>query len=215
MSAEIVIIIVGTALMLLAIVDSLIAGESSGGLVNTKLRIPLGIIGILLVIYGGYSYGAVNLPAQIEQVQMGNKKQVKLPVDRVQVISPLEGDSVGCRMLTMGVYPSGHDKDIWVLLKPSDNRYYPQSDHTNTSYKRNGDWQVITRYGGDKGETFEVIIYEADTAASEYFSSTIQQWQEAKAYPGLELEEIPNGAQEVDRIQVSLRENCRGAHDDD
>ena len=49
----------------------------------------------------------------------------------------------------------GSQKDIWVLLKPSNNKYYPQSDHTNTSYKRDGEWQVITRFGGDKGESYD------------------------------------------------------------
>ena len=117
-----------------------------------------------------------------------------------------------CRILTMGVYPDSHDKDIWVLLKPSDNKYYPQSDHTNTSYKRNGEWQVITRFGGDKAESYEIIVYETDSSASQYFSSTIQNWKDANSYPGLTDEELPNGANEVDRIVVSLKENCRGVH---
>lgn len=61
----------------------------------------------------------------------------------------------------MGVYPETHDKGIWVLLKPSDERYYLQSDHTNTSYKRNEEWQVITRFGGYQGEAYDyAIIYE-------------------------------------------------------
>ena len=110
----------------------------------------------------------------------------------------------------MGVYPASHQKDIWVLLKPSDNKYYPQSDHTNTSYKRNGEWQVITRFGGDKDEEYEVIVYETDASTSQFFSSTIEDWKQAESYPGLELEDIPNGADEVDRIVVSLKDSCRG-----
>jgi hypothetical protein len=211
MSSELIIILVGAVFLLLAILDSIIK-VSSSGLINIKLRIPMGIIGVLLIIYGGYSYGAINLQGQIEQAVVGNKLQVKYPVERVQVISPIEGDSVQCRILTMGVYPESHDKDIWVLLKPSDNKYYPQSDHTNTSYKRNGEWQVITRFGGDKGESYEIIVYETDAAASQFFSTTIENWKEALSYPGLELEDIPEGANEVDRIVVSLKENCRGVH---
>lgn len=210
MSAEIVIIIVGAVFILIAILDSIKIKDSSLGLINTKLRIPLGVIGVLLIIYGGYSYGSVNLQGQIEQVAVGNKLPVEFPVENVQVISPLEGDSVKCRILTMGVYPSSHDKDIWVLLKPSDDKYYPQSDHTNTSYKRNGEWQVVTRFGGDKGESYEIIVYEADPSASQFFSSTIQSWKDSLSYPGLELEELPSGANEVDRILVSLINNCRG-----
>lgn len=206
MSAEIVIIIIGALLILIAIGDSI----SSLDLINNKVRIPLGVIGILLLIYGGFSYGAINLQGQIEQVELGSKKQVEFPVKSVQVISPVEGDAVSCRTLTMGVYPDSHEKDIWVLLKPSDKKYYPQSDHTNTSYKRNGEWQVITRFGGDKGESYEIIVYESDSSASQFFSETIQNWKDKNSYPGLTDAELPNGAFEVDRIVVSLKENCRG-----
>ncbi|WP_445381204.1 hypothetical protein [Robiginitalea sp. IMCC43444] len=96
------------------------------------------------------------------------------------------------------------------MLKPSDERYYPQSDNTNTSFKHNGEWQVITRFGGDQGEAFDVVIYETDMAASEFFSNTIADWKAAESYPGLEVEELPVGAVEVDRITVYLEGNCRG-----
>ena len=206
MSAETVILIVGAILILIAIVDSL----KSFGLINSKLRILLGIIGFILIIYAGFTAGTVTMPGQIEQVEVGKKLKVEMPVKKVQVISPIEGDSVNCRTLTMGVYPDAHDKDIWVLLRPSDDKYYPQSDHTNTSYKRNGEWQVITRFGGDKGESYDIIVYETDSEASQYFSAIIEEWKEALSYPGLELEALPKGAKEVDRIVVSLKDNCRG-----
>lgn len=207
MSAELVIIIIGIVLLLIATITSI---KPFLSLINIRVRLLLGIFGVLLIIYGGYSYGLVNPQSQIEQAEVGSIKQVQLPVDRVQIISPLEGNSVDCRILTMGVYPEKFDKDIWVLLKPTDNKYYPQSDHTNTSFKRNGKWQVITRFGGDKDEVYEIIVYEADSAASAFFSATIQKWKDALSYPGLELEEIPGGAKEVDRISVKLRDNCRG-----
>lgn len=210
MSAEIVILIVGAVLLLIAIGDSIKINDSSLGLMDIKLKILLGIIGFMLIIFGGYYYGTATILSQIEQVAEGNKLKVEYPVKKVQVISPVEGDSVKCRILTMGVYPESHEKDIWVVLKPSDNKYYPQSDHTNTSFKRNGEWQVITRFGGDKGESYDLIVYETDPTASQFFSATIQSWKDALSYPGLELEELPGGANEVDRITVSLKENCRG-----
>ena len=206
MSSEIIIIIVGAVLILIPILDSL----SSLGLMDNKLKILLGIIGFALVIYGASTAGTVTMSGQIEQVAGGNKLKVDYPVKNVQVISPIEGDSVKCRILTMGVYPDGHDKDIWVVLRPSDDKYYPQSDHTNTSFKRNGEWQVITRFGGDKGESYDIIVYETDSVATQFFSSTIEKWKESLSYPGLELEEIPGGANEIDRIVVSLKDNCRG-----
>jgi hypothetical protein len=212
MSSEIIIIIIGAVLVLVAIADSISIGSKALNLVDIKIKIPMAIIGILLLFYGAYAYGGANIQGQIEKPELGNKAQVEYPVKRIQVLSPLENDSVKCRILTYGVYPESHDKDIWVILKPTDNRYYPQSDHTNTSYKRNGEWQVITRFGGDKGERYEIIVYEADPTASQFFSATIQKWQEMQSYPGLEYDEIPKGANEVTRLSVYLQENCRGVY---
>ncbi len=212
MSSEIIIIIIGLILILIAVVDSIKIRGASLNLMDVKLKVPLGIIGILLIFYGAYAYGTANYPSQIETPVVGSKRQIEYPVTSVQVISPIENDSVKCRILTYGVYPESHEKDIWVLLKPTDNLYYPQSDHTNTSHKRNGEWQVITRFGGDKGEKYDIIVFEADPDASQFFSATIQKWNEMRSFPGLELDEIPEGATEVDRISVYLQENCRGVY---
>lgn len=206
MSAEILVTIVGAILILGAIADA----SFSLGLMKTGWRLLLGGLGILFMMYGGYSFGAVNQQSPLEQVDVGNTLQVDYPVQRVQVTSPLDGDSVKCRILTMGVYPEEHDADIWVILKPTDDKYYPQSDHTNTSYKRDGEWQVITRFGGDQGEPYELIVYETDLEASQFFSQTIEDWKAVESYPGLELAELPPTAREVDRIVVTLQDNCRG-----
>jgi len=179
---------------------------------NASLRIAIGIIGVVLLFYGGFSYGAMNPMAYMETFDTGNKLQVEYPVKRVQVISPVDGDTVTCRILTMGVYPEILTNDIWVLLRPSDDKYYPQSDYTNTSYKENGKWQVLTRFGGDQGETFDLVVYETDAAASQFFSETIATWKSANDYAGLTLEELPAGATEIERIRVTLEGNCRGIH---
>lgn len=206
MSAELVIIILGSIFILIAIIDS----WASVNLVNSRLRIPIGAIGTLLIIYGGNFYGATNPQGQMELAIQGNQSSIEYPVKRIQVISPLAGDSVKCRILTMGVYPEDFKKDIWVVLKPSDGKYYPQSDHTNTSYKRKGEWQMITRFGGDRGEAYELIVYEANKQASQYFSSIIQSWKKSLEYPGLKFEELPAGAKEVERLTVYLADDCRG-----
>ncbi|MCB0475340.1 MAG: hypothetical protein KDC69_06670 [Flavobacteriaceae bacterium] len=210
MSAKSVIILVGIILIVIAILSSLAKSGSGGKLISPKLGIPLGIIGLLMVIFGSYTSDVEYVNSQMEKVSIGNKLKINGPVTAVKVISPVEHDSVDCRILTMGVYPESHDKDIWVVLKPTDGKYYPQSDHTNTSYKRDGEWQVVTRFGGDLGEAYDLIVYETDAEASAFFSSTIEKWKEAEAYPGLTPEEMPDGAKEVDRILVYLRKNCRG-----
>ncbi|WP_299110708.1 hypothetical protein [uncultured Winogradskyella sp.] len=176
---------------------------------STKVGVPIGILGVLMVMYTSYS-GSGYSHNQLEQISSGNKLKIEGPVNTIKVISPIDQDSVDCRILTMGVYPESHNKDIWVIIRPTDDRYYPQSDHTNTSYKRDGEWQVVTRFGGDKGEAYGLIIYEADSVASSFFSSTIEKWKEADDYPGLKLEELPTGAKEVDRIKIYTRKNCRG-----
>jgi hypothetical protein len=209
MSTKIVIIAIGVLLTLIAIVGNK-KGNSGNRFLNTKLVITLGIIGILMMIYGSYSSGLVNYNSQMEQVSIGKKLKISGPVSAVKVVSPIDKDSVDCRILTMGVYPESHKKDIWVLIRPTDDKYYPQSDHTNTSYKRDGEWQVVTRFGGDMGEAYDLIIYEADSTATSFFSSTIAKWKEADDYAGLMLEEIPAGANEVERLKVYSRKNCRG-----
>ncbi|MEM6893610.1 MAG: hypothetical protein AAF554_07950 [Bacteroidota bacterium] len=209
MSTKIVILLIGAALTLIAILGG-IKRSSGKSLFSSKLVAPMGIIGVLMMIYGGYSSDLVSYNTQIEQVSIGNKLKMDGPVDAIRVVSPIDKDSVDCRILTMGVYPESHTKDIWVIIRPTDDRYYPQSDHTNTSYKRDGEWQVVTRFGGDKGEAYDLIIYEADTTASEFFSATIEKWKAADDYPGLQLAEMPSGAIEVERIKIYNRKNCRG-----
>ena len=150
MSTKIVIILIGVLLTLIAILGSK-KRNAGRSFLNTKIGIPMGIIGVLMMIYGSYSSGLVNYNSQIEQVSIGKKLKISGPVNAVKVVSPIDKDSVDCRILTMGVYPESHNKDIWVVIRPTDDKYYPQSDHTNTSYKRDGEWQVVTRFGGDLG----------------------------------------------------------------
>lgn len=210
MSIQLLPILVGAVLILIGIVGGLKRGAEHSELVDAKVRIPLGVVGMFIIIFVGYYSGAIQPLGQSEHINVGNKLEIRYPVEKTQVVSPIDGDQVECRILTLGVYPEGLNKDIWVLLKPTDNRYYPQSDHTNVSYKRNGKWQVITRFGGDVGEKYELIVYETDAAANEFFSSTIQGWKDQLSYPGLEPEEIPASAVEVERLNISLTGNCRG-----
>lgn len=210
MSAKLLIILVGIVLIFIAVLSSLSNKNSEAKLINPKVGVPLGILGVLMVIFGSYISDIGYVNSQMEQISIGKKLKIDGPVKAVKVVSPIDKDSVDCRILTMGVYPESHEKDIWVMIRPTDDRYYPQSDHTNTSYKRDGEWQVVTRFGGDKGEAYDLIIYETDSTATSFFSATIAKWKEADDYPGLELEEIPAGAKEVERLKIYTRKNCRG-----
>ena len=210
MSAQLLIILVGVVLIGLSVVSSLGKKGASTQLMNPRVSIPLGILGVLMIIFASYTADVGYVSSQMEQITRGNRLEIEGPVTSVKVISPVEGDYVDCRILSMGVYPRGHQQDVWVVLRPSDDRYYPQSDHTNTSYKRDGEWQVVTRFGGDLEEKYELIVYETDASASQFFSTTIQDWKDQESYPGLKDTEIPLGATEVDRINIYLGKNCRG-----
>jgi hypothetical protein len=210
MSAQLLIIVVGLVLIGVSVLSSLGKKSSGAQLINPKVGIPLGVLGVSMIIYGSYTSDVAHVGSQMEQITRGNKVEIEGPVTSVKVTSPVEADSVDCRILSAGVYPQGHEKDIWVVLKPSDEKYYPQSDHTNTSYKRDGEWQVVTRFGGDLKEKYELIVYETDASASQFFSTTIEDWKAQESYPGLEDADMPRGATEVDRITVYLGKNCRG-----
>ena len=69
---------------------------------------PLGLIGVLMMIFGSYSSDLVNYNTRIEQVSIGKKLKIDGPVNSVKVVSPIDKDSVDCRILTMGVYPESH-----------------------------------------------------------------------------------------------------------
>lgn len=204
MSAKLIMILIGFVLVGIALIGLL------KNAMKSKVGIPIIILGVIMVIFGSYSSQMVMYNTQVEQVATGNKLVIDGPVKKVQVISPIDQDSVKCRILTMGVYPEGHTKDVWVVLRPTDDRYYPQSDHTNTSFKSDGEWQVVTRFGGDLGEAYDLIIYEADEAASKFFTDTIEEWKVKENYPGIELASMPKGAVEIERIKVYLSKNCRG-----
>ena len=74
MSAEIILLLVGIVLLLVAIGDSIKINGANLGLMNVKFRTVLGVIGILIIIFGGYYLGLINPQPQIEQVAEGNIK---------------------------------------------------------------------------------------------------------------------------------------------
>ena len=204
MSTQLIMILAGFVLVAIALI------ALSKNAMKSKVGIPIVIIGVVMVFFGSYSSDMVMSNTQMEQVATGNKLKIDGPVEKVQIISPIDQDSVKCRILTMGVYPEGHTKDIWVIIRPEDDRYYPQSDHTNTSFKNGGEWQVVTRFGGEKGMAYDIIVYEADAEASAFFTKTIEEWKEKEDYPGIELASMPAGAIEMQRIKVFSSVNCRG-----
>jgi hypothetical protein len=69
---------------------------------------------------------------------------------------------------------------------------------------------VVTRFGGSPNENHELIVYETDSLASSFFSKTVKNWKSAGEYTGLEATELPASAKEVDKVEVTLENDCRG-----
>ncbi|MBT8394660.1 MAG: hypothetical protein KJN66_07390 [Bacteroidia bacterium] len=54
MSAKLLIILVGIVLIFIAVLSSLSNKNSKAKLISPKVGVPLGILGVLLVIFGSY-----------------------------------------------------------------------------------------------------------------------------------------------------------------
>ena len=74
-----IIIIVGIVLILIAVLSS-VKKNSGARFISTKLGVPAGIIGVLLIIYASYSSDLVNYNRQIEQISIGNKLKIEGPL---------------------------------------------------------------------------------------------------------------------------------------
>ena len=101
MSALLLIILVGVALIGVSVLSSLGKKDSGTQLINPKVGIPLGVLGVAMIIYGSYTSDVAHVSSQMEQITRGNKVEIEGPVTSVRVISPVEADSVDCRILSM------------------------------------------------------------------------------------------------------------------
>ena len=61
-------------------------------------------------------------------------------------------------------------------LEPSNKKYCPNGTKPIPLIKETGHGKFLHRFGGDKGESFDLVVYKTDSLASQYFSSTIQNW---------------------------------------
>ena len=116
-----------------------------------------------------------------------------------------DGDTVGRHTVVTGTCASDVTGDIWVLVRPDNGLYYPQStdacagEHTT---RLHGRWQVPAVFGeaGDGGARFEVVVVTADAKASAFLADTVSQWCRQQDYPG--LASLPGGAAVVSRTSV-------------
>ena len=116
-----------------------------------------------------------------------------------------DGDTVGRHTVVTGTCASDVTGDIWVLVRPDNGLYYPQStdacagEHTT---RLHGRWQVPAVFGeaGDRGARFEVVVVTADAKASAFLADTVSQWCRQQDYPG--LASLPGGVAAVSRTKL-------------
>ena len=65
MSAKLLIIVVGVVLIGVSVLSSL-SKNDSGKLIKAKLGIPLGILGVLMVIFGSYTSDVLYVSSHME-----------------------------------------------------------------------------------------------------------------------------------------------------
>jgi hypothetical protein len=123
----------------------------------------------------------------------------------VKITDPISGTEVPVTYTIRGTYSSDTTADIWVLIFPTNGRWYPQSFdacagiHTQAS---NGQWQVLASFGGPQGERFDVIVVTANPQASAFFDATQRAWCTAGDAPGFLTLALPLGIDQKDWIKL-------------
>jgi hypothetical protein len=112
------------------------------------------------------------------------------------------GDQVAQTVTLMGEFPPDFVGDLWVMIVPPNDLYYPQSPNAckgEGTPKVGNRWELRVGFGGagDEGIPFKIVLVAADPAASREFARTLRQWCQTQKYPGLEKEQLPAGAREL------------------
>jgi hypothetical protein len=112
------------------------------------------------------------------------------------------GDEVAQTVTLMGEYPPDFTEDLWVMIVPPSELYYPQSSNAckgEGTPKAGNRWELRVGFGGagDEGIPFKVVLMAADPAASRELARILRQWCQTNDFPGLEKEQLPAGAREL------------------
>lgn len=124
-----------------------------------------------------------------------------------------ENDPVPFQKKIDGNCTRDHEGDIWVLVYPTNARWYPQSINPTSgvhTLEANGTWRTMGTFGGVDSnirEPFDVVVVLANDTASKKFAEKQREWSETKPphYQGLLTIELPHGIEEKDRVRVYRR----------
>jgi hypothetical protein len=127
----------------------------------------------------------------------------------VEIISPNHCDTgLDTTIPVVGTYNGDlTGKEIWVLIYPSDLKYYPQSAdpcRQIESVVSGNDWETIVNFGGPPQQYDVVaIVTDTDGEASQEFKRWLERGCDAGDFPGYLRTELPDGLTEVAAITVS------------
>lgn len=107
-------------------------------------------------------------------------------------------------------------KDLWVLVYPTNNQYYPQTldaCRQAPSEASNGIWNTIVHLGGPPQQyDLVAVITEADSEASQQFKDWLKDGCTTYHYPGYSVNALPDGITEVATITVSRKADDAPKH---
>lgn len=103
-------LIVGIVFLLASIIDAV----ASLDLLSRQIRIILSIIGLLALSYGAFVSNVMDALYDKKPSQTSNFQAID-PTQLVVVTSPVDGDSVKCRILTQGTCPEPYEKDMGFI----------------------------------------------------------------------------------------------------
>jgi hypothetical protein len=134
---------------------------------------------------------------------LGNEMR---PSTKRWITSVAEGDRVAQTITLIGTYPANLADDLWVLILPPNERYYPQSLNAcnrERTPKINGRWEMRVGFGGPNnvGEPFRIVLTTANAQASQVILDTLSAWCQANNFPG--LEQLPPGLTILEQITVT------------
>jgi hypothetical protein len=110
-----------------------------------------------------------------------------------------------------GRYAEGLNDSIWILVWPrlAPGLGYPQSPNASQGLPAAKDplrltWTVPVTLGGDPQE-YDIRVYYADASASNFLGATLRDWVARNSYPGLRVEDLPQGLHEQMKITIRKR----------
>lgn len=134
------------------------------------------------------------------------------PIDVAVTITSLRNCDTGLppTIVVGGSYVGDlNNKEIWVLVYPSDLEYYPQtldackqlpSDTTE------GKWNTTANLGGPPQQyDIVVVVTEVDSEASQEFKLWLQKGCNTNDFPGYLRDELPSGITEVASITINTK----------